>query len=217
MFNVIFVAVVCALAVSVLRWARTRTETGRRARRAYEAIVTQSRDPVFYDEMGVPDTIDGRFGVLVLHLFAAVERLSRAGEQGGKIARATVEAFITDVEDSMREVGIGDTSVPRRVKRAAIAYYDRRAFYRAGLLAGDRAALAATLATDIAGDASARCGLPLAHYLAASMAHLDALDDSAVTAGTLTFPGLSAAGAIPQPRTGAEPARAALQDTSRKA
>lgn len=164
--------------------------TGRHARAAYERVVARSREPLFYGAIGVPDTMPGRFGVLVLHLFAAVERLSRAGVQGERVARATVEAFIADVEDNMREVGIGDTSVPRNVKRAAIAYYDRRTAYRAGLLAGDATSLAAVLATDIAGDPAARCGAPLARYLADCMAHLDTLDDDSITAGTFTFPEL---------------------------
>ena len=190
MFNVLFVAILCAAVATLVRWARTKTATGRRATLAYTAIVERSREPFFYATMAVPDTMEGRFGVLILHLFAAVERLSHAGTGGGAVARATVEAFVTDIEDNMREAGIGDTIVPKNVKRAAIAFYDRRAEYRAALLAGDAKALAATIAGHVAGDANASCGLPLARYLATSMAHLEAIDDARAIAGDLTFPSL---------------------------
>ena len=188
MFNVLFVAILCAAVATLVRWARTKTETGRRATRAYAAIVERSRDPYFYATMGVPDTTEGRFGVLILHLFAAVERLSRAGTSGAEVARATVEAFVTDIEDTMYEAGIGDTKVSGHVKRAAIAFYDRRSEYRAVLIASNAKALAAILAGHVAGDATAPCGPPLARYLATSMAHLDALDDARAIAGALTFP-----------------------------
>lgn len=188
MVNVLFVAMLFVGVNVLIRWARTKTEIGRIAARLYRLAVDQSRDPDLYARLGAPDTTGGRFGLLVLHLFAVTERLSRAGRRGGRIARATFEAFVADIEGAMHETGIGDSRVPKSVRRAAIAFYDRRDEYRAALEAGDAAALARAIATHVADDADAACGRPLAAYLTAVIERLDRLADGDVVAGALDFP-----------------------------
>lgn len=185
MLNVIIVAIVCAALVSGLRYARTRTKIGRTAARIYDQVVDAARLPVLFETHGAPDTMEGRFGVLVLHLFPVLERLSRAGAEGEALARATFEAFVMDIDDNMREAGLADTSVPRKVKRAAIAYYDRRSEYRAALLAGDTTLLARSIGEHVAGDPTARCGPPLARRLSSMLAALDSADDRVVREGRL--------------------------------
>jgi cytochrome b pre-mRNA-processing protein 3 len=185
MLNVIIVAIVCAALVSGLRYARTRTKVGRTAARIYEQVVEAARLPALFQTDGAPDTMEGRFGVLVLHLFPVLERLARAGTEGEALARATFEAFVTDIDDNMREVGLADTTVPRKVKRAAIAYYDRRSEYRAALLAGDTTLLARSIGEHVAGDPTARCGPTLARRLSSVLAALDKADDGMVREGRL--------------------------------
>lgn len=188
MLNVIIVAIVCAALVSIARWMRTRTRTGRQAALLYARIVDLARRPEHFRIAGAPDTMEGRFGVLVLHLFPVLERLARAGDEGAALARATFEAFVTDMDDNMREVGLADTSVPRKVRKAAIAFYDRRAEYRAALLAGDEALLARSIGEHVAGDPTAPAGPAFARWLADTMAELDRLDDGAVSEGRFTAP-----------------------------
>ena len=198
MFNVLLVAILCAAVAALLRFARTKSKVGLKARALYERLVVVSRKPAFYSTLAVPDTMEGRFGVLVIHLTAVVERLTRAGEHGGRLARSLVETFVDDMEDTMREAGIGDTSVPRKVKKAAIAFYDRREQYHEALLAGDEPRLAALVADHLTRDAAAACGAPLARYLAATVAELERQTDEAVLGGNLTFPSLA-----PSPTDGA--------------
>ena len=105
----------------MLTWLRSRSLSGRTASGLYGSIVAQARQPAFYAGGGVPDTLEGRFGMIVVHMFLVLERLRRDGDNGQVLGRALLEAFATDMDDSMREIGIGDLSVPRRVKKAAAA------------------------------------------------------------------------------------------------
>jgi cytochrome b pre-mRNA-processing protein 3 len=115
----------------MLDWLRQRSLTAGIGRKLYDSIVARSRAEVFYRELGVPDTIEGRFELIVLHLHLVLERLRLEGATGKRVSRALIEAFVTDMDDSMREFGIGDMGVPRRVKRAAAAVYERSADYAA--------------------------------------------------------------------------------------
>ena len=114
-----------------LDWIRNRSRAGRTASNLYGSIVTQARHPVFFSDYGVPDTAEGRYEVIVLHLSLALEGLRRAGEGAEALAQAVVEEFVRDLDGSMREMAVGDTSVPRKVKKAAGGLYDREALYRA--------------------------------------------------------------------------------------
>lgn len=73
--------------------------------------------------------------MVALHLFLLAERVMKDGEKGAKLAQAVIEAFVTDMDDCMREMGVGDLTVPKRVKRAAATFYKRTQSYRAGLQA----------------------------------------------------------------------------------
>ncbi len=99
---------------------------------AYRLLVTQARRPVFYREWDVKDTIDGRFDIIVLHLFLIISRLEKeAGHpQVPLFIRALTEIFFADMDRSLREMGVGDTGVGARVKKMAQAFYGRFAAYR---------------------------------------------------------------------------------------
>ena len=99
---------------------------------AYTQVVDQARQPVFYKEWHVEDTIDGRFDAIVLHLFLIIERLDM--ESGRKdvleFKRDLMEAFFADMDRSLREMGASDTGVGIRVKKMAQAFYGRLKAYK---------------------------------------------------------------------------------------
>jgi cytochrome b pre-mRNA-processing protein 3 len=95
------------------------------ADRLYGAAVAQARNPAFYVECRVPDTLDGRFDLIVLHLCLLIRRLRREGETGATLAQALFDTTFDDMDRSLREMGVGDLGVGRRVKAMASAFYGR--------------------------------------------------------------------------------------------
>ncbi|MGH6719194.1 MAG: ubiquinol-cytochrome C chaperone family protein, partial [Alphaproteobacteria bacterium] len=163
---------------------------GRRARRAtahriYVALVEQARQPAFYDTLGVPDTLDGRFDMIVLHLFLVLRRLRAAGGEGTALGQAVFDVMFADMDQSLRELGVGDLGVGRRITAMTKAFMGRVDAYAQACASGPDA-LAAAIARNVyrepGRDASA-----LARYAAASAAVLAALADDAVLAGQVGF------------------------------
>ncbi|SFV32981.1 ubiquinol-cytochrome C chaperone family protein [Hyphomicrobium facile] len=118
----------------MLRWLRQRAETSRKAEELYGNVVAAARQPDFYGALGVPDTPEGRFELVALHLFLALEVLRGKGADAEALARRTIETFVIDMDDCMREMGVGDLTVPKKVKRAAAAFYERASIYRQDLI-----------------------------------------------------------------------------------
>jgi cytochrome b pre-mRNA-processing protein 3 len=100
------------------------------ARFLYGSIVTAARRRIFYAEWGAPDTVQGRFEMILMHVVLAQDRLAAEGEGGLRLARALSEAFVDDMDDCMREMTFGDLSVPREVRSATGALHDRWCAYR---------------------------------------------------------------------------------------
>ena len=117
----------------MLAWLKTRTHRRRTARSLYGSIVARARAPVFYSDWGVPDTVQGRFEMIALHLVLMLRRLAAEGPAGERLARSLTEEFVVDLDDAMREMTFGDLAVPREVKRAAAALFDRHQAYGAAL------------------------------------------------------------------------------------
>jgi cytochrome b pre-mRNA-processing protein 3 len=184
----------------MLSWFTRRTPQSRVAPELYGLIVAAARRPEFYLAGGVPDTKEGRFALLVLHMTLVLERLRREGEAGAVLGQALIEAFVTDMDDNMREIGIGDLSVPRNVKKAAAALENRWDRYRALLphedSSGDEAQarqlaaqLAALLAEDLFGVAAApdqaAAAQRFAHYTVTAAQALAMVDARGLLAGRL--------------------------------
>lgn len=134
----------------MLGWLTGRSEAQRTAEQLYGRVVAAARQPRLYEEFSVPDTVEGRFEMVVLHLFLALDALRQsADERGGEeVTRLAIEAFVTDMDDSMREQGVGDLTVPKKVRRAAAGFYERSGDYRTALTTAD-GALAPALQTHI--------------------------------------------------------------------
>ena len=103
------------------------------ARRLYEAVVVQARQPVFFADLEVPDTVDGRFEMVALHAHLLLRRLKDGGPATADLAQALFDVMFADMDASLREMGAGDLGVGRRVKRMASAFYGRMAAYDSGL------------------------------------------------------------------------------------
>ena len=123
------------------------------ARQLYEAIVAQARQPVFFAEWEVPDTIDGRFEMVTLHAHLLLRRLKDGGPGTASLAQALFDVMFADMDASLREMGAGDLGVGRRVKQMATGFYGRVAAYDAGLSDGAEV-LAAALRRNLFGTVS---------------------------------------------------------------
>ena len=117
----------------MLAWLKQLASRRQTARSLYGSIVTQARNPAFYARLGVPDTAEGRFEMIALHLILALRRLAEEGEAGRQLARQLTEVLAVDVDDTLREMTIGDMAVPRQVKQAIAVLHDRYATYGAAL------------------------------------------------------------------------------------
>lgn len=102
----------------------------------YNAVVAQSRQPAFYTRLGVPDTLDGRFDMIVLHAFLILYRLKReSGKPVQTLSQALFDLMFADMDHNLREMGVGDLSVGKKVKQMAGAFMGRIAVYEEGLAA----------------------------------------------------------------------------------
>jgi len=153
----------------------------------YGAIVAQARLPVLYAGFGVPDTIEGRFDMIVLHLVLVLRRL-RHEAQLAKLAQGLFDSFCRDMDHNLREMGVGDLSVPKEMTRLGEAFYGRQRAYEEALSGADgAAALATALWRNVFSGDRPRAAALLAAYALHAAARLDATDAAALGQGRLAF------------------------------
>ena len=153
----------------------------------YEAIVAAARQPVFYSSFGVADTPLGRFEVLSAHM-ALILRASRQADQRVKdTVQVLNEEFIKDVDHSLRELGIGDAGVPKRMKKLISMFYGRVEAYVAALDANDQPALMAALERNMAPDGKLRDSQGFAVYLMGAAIHIESQIPDEFLKGKLNF------------------------------
>lgn len=170
----------------------------------YGAIVAQARQPVFFGAGRVEDTPEGRTGLLILLLFPALERLRTGDAPARRTARFLAETFVTDIDDCLREMGVGDLSVPRKVKRAAQALGERCRAYRAAVeSASPEETLARELAATVPGLAEGpSAARALAAMIVERLAALAAVPPETLAAADLVYTApvaLAASALRPQP------------------
>lgn len=156
--------------------------------RLYGAIVAQARMPVFYLDFGVPDTVEGRFDLLVLHMYLANARLVQAGEAGKALGQEVLDRFFDDMDASLREIGIGDLTVPKKMRTLAEAYLGRSANYGAAIETRDATALAQAIARNILGRGEAVEAGALAAYALQASDALRAQATEMLLSGEIVFP-----------------------------
>jgi cytochrome b pre-mRNA-processing protein 3 len=115
----------------------------------YGAAVAAARDPDLYTVIGVPDTLDGRFDMVALHAFLLIQRLKREPAPGPALAQGVFDAMFSDMDVNLREMGVGDLSVGRKVRVMWEAFHGRSAAYASAMDAGDMNALDAALERNV--------------------------------------------------------------------
>ncbi len=175
------------MAHPVTRLLRRGSDARPAAEAAYAAIVAQARRPEFYRTLAVPDTLDGRFELIALHLFLVLRRL-KGEPEARDVSQALADRLFDDLDRSLREMGAGDLGVGRRVKAMARALYGRIAAYEAGLATGG-GGLVAALARNLYGTATAPPAVveAMAGYLRREAAALAAADSAEIAAGRVAF------------------------------
>ena len=123
----------------------------------YLAAVAQARRPEFYVSCAVPDTVMGRFEMIAIHVFLLLHRLKPETDEGAMLSQALFDAMFADMDRSLREMGTGDLSVGKRIRKIAEGFYGRIAAYDAGLKA-DGETLAEALRRNLYGTAPAAPG-----------------------------------------------------------
>lgn len=155
----------------------------------YRSIVAQARHPVFYRDWSVADTVDGRFEMLVLHLVLVVDRLREGSKAISPAGQAVFDMFLKDMDRSLREMGVGDLSVGKRMKKIGRSVYGRFEAFRPGLADGDRASLAAAIDRNVfAGDPHPDEANRLAGYALTAAGHLASQASSDIEAGRVDWP-----------------------------
>lgn len=155
----------------------------------YERIVAAARQPVFYSHWAVPDTPLGRYEMLSIHMFLFLHRCRRDEPALRDIAQQLTDEFFTDVDHSLRELGIGDLGVPKRMKKLAKMFYGRAQAYGEALEAGDEPALARALARNVMPEVTEwPQAAQLAAYVAEANEALAAQSAAEIAAGRLEFP-----------------------------
>lgn len=156
----------------------------------YGMIVTQAREPIFYRDLGVPDTVNGRFDLLLLHLWLLLRRLRTVqGAPGGatELSQALFDRFCEDMDDNLREMGVGDQAVPKRMRAFGEAFYGRVQAYDLAMEGGGEA-LAEAICKNILNGTDLGQAKRLAAYARATEADLGRAGEAALLRASFRFP-----------------------------
>ena len=155
----------------------------------YGTIVAQARLPCFYRDYVVPDTVNGRFDLIVLHLAVAVDRLE-ADPKLRPLGQRLFDRFCQDMDHNLREMGVGDLSVPKEMQRIGEAFYGRAQAYRAALAAPRQETLVEALKRNIYSNTPSVPSAParLAAYMREAVLGVGAQSPAELLAGTLRWP-----------------------------
>jgi len=166
--------------------AKSRPSAGRTL---CDAAVLQSREPALYARLGAPDTIEGRFELLTLHVILLIEALRAQGEAAAPTSQALFDAYIADLDGALREMGVGDLSVGKRMRELGKAFYGRAAAYRQAFESlPDRADLEGLIARTIFAGRQDSGPAALADYVVRCHEALRAVPDLLVAAPAWAAP-----------------------------
>ena len=161
-------------------------ETGEKL---YGQIAEQSRRPEFFLSGGVEDTVDGRFDLLVLNAFLVLRRLREGGARTSRLTQALFDIMFEDLDEALREIGIGDLSVGRKIKDMAEAFYGRIAAYEDGLKEDTDEALCGALKRNLfRGTEPSQAALDaMAAYVRRQVLSLDRQEINMLAKGEIAF------------------------------
>ncbi|MDP6788772.1 MAG: ubiquinol-cytochrome C chaperone family protein [Rhodospirillales bacterium] len=165
-----------------------RSRHAKAGRELYQALVAQARRTDFYLVSGVPDTVDGRFDMIALHAALLLRRLKREHTKTAQLSQAVFDAMFNDMDHNLREMGVGDLIVGKRVKGMVKMFYGRLSAYEAGL-AQDNGGLSDALRRNLfrKGEPNPRDVAAMADYLRREAASLDDQPAGQLLAGQISF------------------------------
>jgi len=153
----------------------------------YNSIVAQSRRPVFYAQWGVPDSVTGRFDMISLHLALLFRRLRKGPDGSREFSQAVFDLFFKDMDRSLREMGVSDLGVPKKIQKMGNIFFGLLAAMNEALDRNDADALANVLARNIFDGQDTPELRALTDYVIARDADLAAQPLEAITAGSVRF------------------------------
>ena len=161
---------------------------GESARALYSAAVDQARSPAFYTDFAVADSVEGRFEMVALHVWLVIRRLKSDGPQAAKLSQRLLEIFFEDLDSSLREMGVGDLQVARKIRGLAENFFGRMKAYEEAMGPdGAPGGLAAALARNVHESGDAADGDALAAYVRAADAALAAQPSGRIAGGIAAF------------------------------
>lgn len=157
--------------------------------RQYATLTSAARIPFFFTDLDVPDTVMGRFEMLTVVMILFFRRTANSAASGQELAQEIVDAFFQDIDHSIRELGIGDQTVPKRMKKLAGMFYGRLETYAAALEEKNAEKLASALQRNIypqKQDAPSMRGL--AEWMIAAEAALAEVSEDEISRGGAVLP-----------------------------
>lgn len=162
----------------------------------FETVQDQSRKSEFYADLNVPDTTEGRFDLLILHMFLVIERLKN--EQGGvEFSQNLFDVAFQSIDQGFREIGIGDMGVPKRMRKLMLGFNGRVHIYDEALSEGDTGKLTHALERNVyfslveSPENIDDCLDKLAEYVRNNMQYLQEQDTDAIMSGAIKFKDLN--------------------------
>ncbi len=171
----------------MLTWLTNRAERRANAHNLYGSIVTLSRSPAIYDVLKVPDTVEGRFETMILHIFACLERMN--GEEP-TLAQDVVNKFFADMETTSRELGVGDMVVPKKMRSLAAIFEARMTEYDTAIADSNKHTLSDILSENVFGgeERVSSSALALGRYLMKLRQNLAQMPLGDLVAGKIPAP-----------------------------
>ena len=167
----------------------SRSRTDAVPQQLYGAVVAQSRNPAFYIALKFADSVTGRFDVLALHMFLFSRRLSAEGDpRAPSLSPDVFDAFTGGLDDALRSLGIGDTSVPKRKQAMVRGFYGQIDEFAPLVDAGDEAGLGLAISARFHGGGEREASAKLSRYMLAASAALAAQDFENICRGMLAWP-----------------------------
>lgn len=158
-------------------------------RALYDGAVSQGREPALYERMGAPDTVEGRFEILTLHVILLIDRLDRLEPAEAHARQALFDVYVHDLDGALREMGVGDLAVGKRMRKLGEAFYGRaRAYETAFEALPDQTPLRALIARTVLDGAARSDPAALAAYVALCRAALADCETAALVAGAARWP-----------------------------
>lgn len=155
----------------------------------YSTIIEAGRQPALYAEWGVPDTPIGRYEAIGLHMILFLHRTRSAAPAVQELAQDVLDEFFLELDHSIRELGVGDAGVPKRMKKLGKMFYGRMGPYWKALDDKDIAALGDAVTRNVTPEKSGSLNSDaLATYMLAGAAQLEEITDEILLRGSLSFP-----------------------------